>query len=201
MSSPISAPVAPYKHGKIPNLVYNFNSGAAIRGIRHMPANRNSTRERRIHLAFEISLGLKGLFAVGEIIGGAVALFVSRGFLLRTVSVLTAEELTEDPRDLVANYLLHSAQSLTTGTQIFVALYLLSHGAIKLWLVIGLLRERLWYYPTAMVVFALFIVYQLHRFTFTHSAWLVMVTAVDIVVVALTWHEYGYLRRIFRRRT
>jgi uncharacterized membrane protein len=158
-------------------------------------------KEKNIHLAFEISLLLKGLFAGGQIIGGIIAFFVTRDFLIKTVSVLTEEELVEDPRDLVANYLLHSAQNLSIGTQLFVVFYLLSHGSIKLWLIIGLLREKLWYYPTAIVVFGLFIVYQLCRFSFTHSLWLLLITAVDVLVIALTWHEYRYLHRVLNRLT
>ena len=126
-------------------------------------------------------------------------MFVTKDFLLKTVSVLTQEELAEDPRDLIANYLLHSAQNLSIGTQLFVALYLLGHGSIKLWLIIGLLRQKLWYYPTAILVFGLFIVYQLYRFNFTHSVWLLLITLVDVIVIALTWHEYKYLRRLLRR--
>ena len=164
-----------------------------------MPDAENIVREKRIHLAFVISLLLKGLFALGEIIGGIVALFVTHDVLLKTVTILTQEELTEDPHDLIANYLLHSAQNLSISTQLFVAFYLLSHGGIKLWLIIGLLREKLWYYPTAIVVFPLFIVYQLYRFSFTHSVWLLLITAVDLIVIALTWHEYKYLRRVLRR--
>lgn len=94
----------------------------------------------------------------------------------------------------MANYFLHAAQSLSVSTQHFAALYLVSHGAIKLWLIIGLLRKRLWYYPTALVVFGFFITYQLYRFSFTHSPSLLFITAVDVVVIVLTWHEYRYLR-------
>ena len=164
-----------------------------------MPESKNLAQEEKIHLAFEISLLLKALFALGQIIGGIVALFVTKDFLLKTVSVLTQEELAEDPRDLIANYLLHSAQNLSIGTQLFVALYLLGHGSIKLWLIIGLLRQKLWYYPTAILVFGLFIVCQLYRFNFTHSVWLLLITLVDVIVIALTWHEYKYLRRLLRR--
>jgi len=164
-----------------------------------MPESKNLAQEEKIHLAFEISLLLKALFALGQIIGGIVALFVTKDFLLKTVSVLTQEELAEDPRDLIANYLLHSAQNLSIGTQLFVALYLLGHGSIKLWLIIGLLRQKLWYYPTAILVFGLFIAYQLYRFNFTHSVWLLLITLVDVIVIALTWHEYKYLRRLLRR--
>jgi uncharacterized membrane protein len=151
--------------------------------------------EKTIHLIFEVSLWLKGLFALSEIGGGIAAYFVSQQFLLNVVLWVTRDEFAEDPRDLIANYLLHSVQHLSLGTQHFAALYLLGHGVIKLWLIIGLLREKLWYYPVAMVVFGLFIVYQLYRFSFTHSFWLLFVTAVDVVVIALTWHEYRYLRR------
>ncbi|MCX5542404.1 DUF2127 domain-containing protein [Paraburkholderia sp. CNPSo 3076] len=89
---------------------------------------------------------------------------------------------------------LHTVQHLSVDAQRFAGLYLLAHGVLKLWLVAGLLRERLWYYPVSIVVFALFIAYQVYRITYSHSVWLLLVTALDVVVIALTWHEYRYLR-------
>jgi hypothetical protein len=53
----------------------------------------------------------------------------------------------------------------------------LSHGVVKLWLIIGLLRQKLWYYPLAAAVFGLFIVYQ---YSFTNSLWLLVLSAVDV---------------------
>jgi len=157
--------------------------------------------EKKLHLAFQISLVLKGLFALGQIIGGIVAFFVSKEFLLRTVTVLTEDELSDDPHDLVANYLLKAAQNFSFSTQLFVAIYLLSHGALKLWLIVGLLRKKLWYYPLAIGVFVLFIVYQLVHYSFTYSVWWLLITAVDIIVIGLTWHEYKYLRRLVLQET
>lgn len=150
--------------------------------------------EHYIHLAFQISLWIKGLFALTEIISGAALFFVSRQWLVGLAGAITHGELVEDPHDLIANFLLHSAQHLSISSQHFTGAYLLSHGVIKLWLIIGLLRERLWYYPTALIVFGLFILYQLYRFEHTHSPWLLFVTAIDVVVIGLTWHEYRYLR-------
>ncbi len=151
--------------------------------------------ERTIHFAFRVTLWVKGLFAITEIAGGVAAFFVRRQFLVGVASAITQGELAENPHDLIANFLLHSAEHLSINAQQFTAYYLLSHGLVKLWLVVGLLRERLWYYPTALVVFGLFIIYQLYRFDSTHSPWLLLITAVDIVVIALTWHEYRYLGR------
>jgi uncharacterized membrane protein len=151
--------------------------------------------EKNVHLAFQVSLVLKASFALAEIVGGVGAYSVSQDFILSFVQRITQEELGEDPRDLIANYLLRSAEHLSVSALHFAAFYLLSHGAIKLWLIIGLLREKISYYPIAIAVFALFIVYQLYRFSFTHSIWLMLITIVDIAVIGLTWHEYKYLRR------
>lgn len=151
--------------------------------------------ERSIHLAFQVSLWIKGLFALTEIAGGVIAFFVTRQFLVELASTITQGELAEDPHDLVANFLLHSAEHLSVSAQHFTAYYLASHGVVKLWLIVGLLRERLWYYPTAIVIFGLFILYQLYRFNATHSPWLLVITVIDLVVIVLTWHEYRYLGR------
>jgi len=150
--------------------------------------------EKNIHLIFEVSLILKGIFAALELIG-IFAYFVSQQFLLSVVTLMTQDELAEEPRDFIANYLVHAAQTLSISTQHFTAFYLLSHGVIKLFVIIGLLRQKLWYYPAALMVFGLFIVYQLYRFGFSHSPWLLILTALDIIVMWLTWHEYKYLRR------
>jgi uncharacterized membrane protein len=65
---------------------------------------------------------------------------------------------------------------------------------IKTVLIVGLLREKLGYYPAAIAVFVLFVMYQIYRYTFTHSIWLLLITLLDIVVIWLTWHEYRYMR-------
>jgi uncharacterized membrane protein len=150
--------------------------------------------EKKIHLIFESSLWLKGAFALSEIVAGVAAHFIPQHLLLTLVLWVTKDEFVEDPHDLVANFLLHTAQHLSFGTKEFAAIYLLGHGAIKLWLIVGLLRERLWYYPISGVVFGAFIAYQIYRYTFTHSMWLLLITALDIAVIALTWHEYRFLR-------
>lgn len=152
--------------------------------------------EKNIHLAFEVSLVLKGAFAIAEIVTGIGLYFVTQQFVFKLVERITREELLEDPRDLVANYLFQSAQHFSVSTRNFTVIYLLSHGVIKLWLIIGLLREKLSYYPAAIAIFGLFIVYQLYRFSITHSLWLLFITVVDVLVIGLTWHEYRYLRRI-----
>jgi uncharacterized membrane protein len=151
--------------------------------------------EKTTHVVFQLTLLCKALFAVAEILAGIGAYFVTQQFVFGLVDHLTRLELFQDPHDLIASYLYTSAQHFSVSTRNFTAVYLLSHGAVKLWLIVGLLREKLWYYPLAIAVFGLFVVYQLYRFNLSHSPWLILITVVDVVVIALTWHEYRYVRR------
>jgi uncharacterized membrane protein len=151
--------------------------------------------ERRIHRIFEISVLLKGAHALIECIGGLVLAFVSTSAIQNMVNAFTQDELVEDPNDFVATHLLRLAQDFTVSTQHFYAFYLLSHGLIKSFLVVGLLRNKLWAYPASPVVLGLFIVYQLYRFSYTNSFGLIVLTVFDVVVMGLIWHEYRVVRR------
>lgn len=140
---------------------------------------------------FRLTIMLKGIFAVIEILGGAAMHFVNPALLMGLVADLTQDELTEDPNDLVATYLRNAAeQFLSVGTRWFIVLYLVSHGVIKLLVIIALLLDKLWAYPAAIVVFSGFIVYQVYRYTFEPGIGLIILTVIDLIVIWLTWHEY-----------
>src|SRR5258708_7026202 len=124
-----------------------------------MRDGRHPRGQSAVHSLFEASLWLKGAFALTESIAGIATYFVSQQLLRSALLWVTQEEVVVDPHDIVSNYFLHTIQNLSIGTQKLAALYLLAHGMAKLWLVIGLLRGKLWYYPVAMTVFALFIAY------------------------------------------
>src|SRR6202521_522700 len=151
--------------------------------------------ERRIHQMFEVSVLLKGAHALIECMGGLSLAFVSTGAIAALVNTLTQEELIEDPHDFIATHLLSLAQNFTVSTQHFYAFYLFSHGVIKVFLVIGLLRNKLWAYPVSLVVLGLFIVYQRYRFSYTRGFGLIVLTVFDVIVMGLIWHEYRLLRR------
>ena len=152
------------------------------------------SNEKNIHRAFEISVILKGLHAALELVGGILLYFISTSAIASLVAKFTQEELSQDPSDFVSNYLLHAAQNFSVGSKSFAAFYLVSHGVIKLFLVAGLLRNKRWAYPASLVVLGLFILYQLYRFTFTHSLALIALTVFDLVVIWLIWHEYKLIR-------
>ncbi|MGH6883670.1 DUF2127 domain-containing protein [Hypericibacter sp.] len=150
--------------------------------------------ERRIRQIFEISLLLKGAHALIECIGGVALYLVSMNSIVALVNMITQEELIEDPNDFVATHLLSAAQNFSVGSKEFYAFYLLSHGAIKILLVIGLLRNRLWAYPGSLVALGLFVLYQLYRFAYTQAFGLILLTIFDLFLMVLIWHEYKLVR-------
>lgn len=152
--------------------------------------------EKNIHALFRLSLVAKGFFALVEFAGGIALFFVSQQYLADLVTSITQDQLAGDPDDFISNFLVHSVQHLSGDAQHFAGFYLATHGLVKGLLVLGLWREKLWTYPIAIVVFVFFIVYQVLRFSVTHSPWLLALTALDVIVIALAWHEYRYLERM-----
>lgn len=151
--------------------------------------------ERRIFRFFEISVLLKGANAVLELVGGALALLVPPEFIRDVAAYFTNEELGQDPHDFVATHILQLANVYATGGhQLFAALYLLSHGAVKLVLVVALLKNKLWAYPAALVVFGLFILYQGYLFILEQSVGIALITIFDFIVMWFVWREYRVVK-------
>jgi uncharacterized membrane protein len=151
-------------------------------------------KEKIVHVLFDISVIAKGIDGALEIIGGILLFMVSASQINHIVRLVTQHELVEDPNDLIAGYLLHAVRHLSESTQTFGAIFLLGHGVIKVGLVAALLQRRLWAYPVAIAAFALFFVYQLYRYTHTHSVWLLALSVTDVFVIVITWLEYRRLR-------
>ena len=140
---------------------------------------------------FKIGLVLKGLDGILEVIGGILLVFLSPHAIQHAVRTLTAHELSEDPHDLIARYLLHSTSHLNRGLTIYGAIYLLAHGLAKVVLVGLVLRDKLWAYPWLIGLLLAFIAYQLYQITAVRfSGGLTALTVFDAALVWLTWREY-----------
>ena len=147
-------------------------------------------RKSILHQSFEVGISLKGVGALFEIAGGMVLWFVKPSQMNDIVRRLGENLLADAPHHPFAVQVLNASQRIADNGTTFASLYLLSHGVVKLALVICLLLNKMWAYPLTIVVFAAFMVYQVHRFTHTHSWALIWLTVFDAVIVYLTWQEY-----------
>ena len=144
----------------------------------------------RLDQVFEVGILLKGLDGLLEIAGGILLLLIKPGYVNHLATTLTQHELAEDPRDFFATQILHSTQHLVAGSLVFAAIYLLSHGIVKIVLVWEILHDRLWAYVGLIYLTIGFMIYQVYRFSYSHSIGLVLLTVFDAVIVYLTVVEY-----------
>ena len=146
------------------------------------------------HRLFQTGVVMKGLDGFLEVSGGAFLVVFGPARVGRAVAFFTQHELSEDPRDAVAGWLVEHVVHMGAGTAHFAAAYLLVHGVVKLVLVGGLIRERIRVFPWALGFLGLFILYQGYRLVVGHSVGLAFLTALDLVIMTLVWREYQALR-------
>ncbi|GAA4026747.1 DUF2127 domain-containing protein [Arthrobacter methylotrophus] len=154
------------------------------------------SRTSLLDKTFRVSLILKGLDGVLELIGGILLLLVTPQQIGDLARFLTQHELAQDPHDFVANSLLHVTSNLSGSATLFGAIYLLLHGLVKIVLVWAVLKDKLWAYPWMIAFLLVFIIYQAYRILVVFSWGLILLTAFDIFIVWITGREY----RIHRAR-
>lgn len=155
----------------------------------------NALKEKKIfHISFEIALLFKGINGVLEIIGGVLLFFLTPDRVNKLILFLTQPELLEDPKNIAANWFFKLGNEFSVSSQNFGIFYLLSHGILKLILIVLLWRKKLWAYPLSISIFILFIAYQIYRYIINQSIFMILLTIVDIIVIVLTFIEYRSMK-------
>ena len=137
-----------------------------------------------------LSLIIKGVDGVLEIFGSLLLLLATKEPLGLLLGLAVRNELTEDPRDLVANLIMYLDHTLSPGTKLFLVVYLLIHGLVKVFLVVNLRKETPWAFLTALIIFGLLLLYQICRLIFAFSPLLLGFTILDLIVMFFIWDEF-----------
>src|ERR1035437_2186272 len=116
--------------------------------------------KKLIDKVFDIGILIKSFFGVFEVLVGIILAISGRLIIDNLIVALTQQEISEDPSDFIANYLIKNANNFFTNSHIFAVVYLILHGIINIFLAIALLKNKIWAYPWAMAGFGLFIIYQ-----------------------------------------
>jgi len=142
------------------------------------------------HRLFVVAVALKGLNGLLELAAGASILAIGHAGLNGIVTFLTARELSEDPSDLVATLLRRWFAQMSADAELFAAIYLLTHGVVKIILAIGLLRDKSWAFPVATAFFAIFIAYMSYRLALAWTWSIAAFCLLDLVTLFLVLHEW-----------
>ncbi|HEX3095946.1 MAG TPA: DUF2127 domain-containing protein [Patescibacteria group bacterium] len=158
-------------------------------------------KQKYWHALFEASVFIKAINGAWETISGFTLLFISRVTIAHAFFGITKNELSEDPHDRVLGAVNHSIQNLSAGNKDFVALYILSHGLINIFLAYYLYKEKLWAFWVSITFFSGSVLYLIFRASQSHSPMLYVLIVFDTFFIYLTIHEFKYRREQVRLNT
>lgn len=142
-----------------------------------------------IHYLFLSAVTVKAFNGVIEVLSGLFLLLFGKQVEYE-VFALTNYEFTERHSDYIGRHLATLARDLSVSSDHFVAYYLLFHGIMNFVLVVTIYKKKLWAYPVAILLFSIFLAYQIVRLFYNHSIGLGVMSVVDLLMIILTWLEY-----------
>jgi uncharacterized membrane protein len=152
--------------------------------------------EKTIYQLFEISVLIKALGSIGEMVAGAAIAFVPSTLVLNTALFLSQGDIGGDADDFVARGLVDVAHWLLISNSLLIGAYLFARGFIQFLLVIALFKNKLWAYPAMLAVLLLFVITQAYQIYLSHSILASVITLIDIVTIYFVWKEYNIVRKV-----
>src|ERR1700683_4168224 len=102
---------------------------------------------------FRTGITLKAVDGVLEIIGGVWLWLILPSAMNAVIRGVVERELSRDPHDFIAIHLLRTSEILLSSNRLFASVYLLSHGAVKVFLAVALWMNAQWAYPLTILFF------------------------------------------------
>ncbi len=151
--------------------------------------------EKNLHRFFDAGILIKAIDSVAEVILGLSLFFLNGQIILNMMGAIFGDEVNEPIFKAIWNFSAHSFAQISNNSQTFLSFIFISHGIIKLILVAGLLKNKLWIYPFAAIAFSGFALYQGYQIFYQPSLLLEALTVLDILFIALIVHEYRYQKK------
>jgi uncharacterized membrane protein len=146
---------------------------------------------RFAHLAYVVTIAIKGLDGGLETLGGLVIWITGPQRLYRWVFRVTAPELYNGDHVRAVEAARRGAEHLAVTGAHFVVFYLLVHGILKLALALVLLRGGgRWVYPLGTAILVGFIAFMTYRLSEQWSNWLLGFALFDAMTLALVLNEW-----------
>lgn len=146
--------------------------------------------------AYFVTVAVKGFDGLVELIA-CIWLLLAPSSLHSLLQFLFghAVQHTSHFMQFTAEHIAHIDAELSSGGVLVVALFLLSHGIVKLALVYCLLKEILWAYPYALAVLGAFLLYQVWVFAKHPTIGMFLFCVLDAVIIFMVYGEWQKLKR------
>lgn len=150
--------------------------------------------DHTIYEFFKWSILLKGLISLGEVIIGAVLLFIPEHYIISLVQSagVWLSGYADNPITLKV---VAELGAFSAGSTLFVAFYLLSRGIVKCGLIWALLKNILWAYPVSLLFLGGLLIYQAYEIALKGSIFVIAISILDIIVMYFIWREWVIVKR------
>lgn len=132
-------------------------------------------------------------YSILHIFLGLAVLKVIGTPLIDIVQSIMGHELIEDPHDLLYSFIYNVLTVHPIYISYFLSFYFIFWGVVDIVLSYNLLKHKLWAFPVSFILIGLFILYEIFRFTHTHSIILLFVIFIDVTILWIIWREYRKL--------
>jgi uncharacterized membrane protein len=162
------------------------------------PVEFRSREDRALDFSFLVGIGLKVLNIIGDVLVGIPLLFIKPHQIGSFIHTITASELLENPNDRMSNFLVHSTAQFTHGALLYLGIYFLLHGLVKIGIVTALVRGSRNVYPWAIGALIALLIYQIISISISihFSITLTILSVLDFVIILLTLREWRHHRTL-----
>ena len=147
-----------------------------------------------VHIIFKVGLILKGLFALNEVISGIVLIIVDPALLNQMIENAINNPVLLDPSGILMRFISAHVHAFSVDSIQFAIVYLITHGLLKLVIICLLWAKKQWAYPLSIIMFIGFIIYQMYHYMSSHSAMLIFLTVIDVIMIIVTYVEYKNIK-------
>jgi uncharacterized membrane protein len=135
-------------------------------------------------------VNFKGIFGIVELIIGIGLLLVGPKALNKYMLWLVEFEPFDRPSRIIDTTTQFVANHVLGSLHMLIALYMIVHGLVAIAVIIALVHKKMWAFPLAGIVLALFIVYQIYRLALAFSLVLLIFTLIDTAIMFFLRYEY-----------
>lgn len=145
--------------------------------------------------AFGVTIAIKGFDGLVELLAG-IALIISPGLVHWALSGLGGwfGDRHVHVLHFIGENIARIDGEFTRSGLIFLILFLITHGVVKLALVYCLLKKIVRAYPYAIAVLGFFLVYQIYLLIIHPTILMVFFTVLDVAIIFLAYGEYRKLK-------
>lgn len=148
------------------------------------------------NLIYDTGIIIKGIDGLIELVTG-VLLLISPGLVHMVLMAVAGRAATAHNHlyHFIGDYVARLDKELAASGLVFLIIFLITHGVVKLVLVYCLLKKIVKVYPAALVILGLFLIYQLYVFIQTPTVGMGLFCVLDAAIVILVWREYKMLKK------